>query len=148
MIVMVPFFLSYFFEKQIGLDGCEVYDIAAGNMCSYILADEGVVYSCGDGSYGRLGHGNSKSLSEFKRVEEMDEGATCIVAGDYHVAALIGEEKLYTWGFNMCGQLGHVNSPVTVPQHAKVTSIHTHYGWTDNDVLIAYCVFPGGPLGV
>lgn len=30
--------------------------------------------------------------------------------------------QVYSWGSNMCGQLGHVNSPVTVPQQAKVHS--------------------------
>ena len=28
--------------------------------------------------------------------------------------------QVYSWGSNMCGQLGHGNSPVTVPQQAKV----------------------------
>lgn len=28
--------------------------------------------------------------------------------------------QVYSWGSNMCGQLGHVNIPVTVPQQAKV----------------------------
>lgn len=32
--------------------------------------------------------------------------------------------QVYSWGSNMCGQLGHVNSPVTVPQQAKVSVSH------------------------
>lgn len=28
--------------------------------------------------------------------------------------------QVYSWGSNMCGQLGHINSPVFVPQQAKV----------------------------
>lgn len=28
--------------------------------------------------------------------------------------------QVYSWGSNMCGQLGHVNSSFVVPQQAKV----------------------------
>lgn len=35
--------------------------------------------------------------------------------------------QVYSWGSNMCGQLGHVSSPVTVPQQTKVHS-HGHRG--------------------
>jgi len=34
--------------------------------------------------------------------------------------------QVFSWGSNMCGQLGHVNSPVTVPQQAKVLGSVSH----------------------
>lgn len=44
--------------------------------------------------------------------------------------------QVYSWGSNMCGQLGHVNSPVTVPQQAKVHSENNNMFFTAQHVAV------------
>ncbi|KAM9710020.1 alsin-like isoform 2-T2 [Menidia menidia] len=80
------------------------------------------VWSWGRGSEGQLGHGDQlarlqplciKSLTGLEVIK--------VAAGSHHSLALTAQCQVYSWGSNMCGQLGHINSPVTVPQQAKLS---------------------------
>lgn len=72
------------------------------------LTDEGRVFSWGDGKYGKLGHGNEKSL----KVPKILNGTLCgilikqISTGQDHSAALSSDGTVYIWGSNQFGQLG------------------------------------------
>ncbi|KAM9486533.1 alsin [Clarias gariepinus] len=79
------------------------------------------VWTWGRGHEGQLGHGDTlprlqplciKSLSNKKVIK--------IVAGSSHSLALTAQCEAYSWGCNKLGQLGHMNSLSTVPQHVKM----------------------------
>ncbi|PWA31284.1 hypothetical protein CCH79_00002874, partial [Gambusia affinis] len=44
-----------------------------------------------------------------------------VAAGSHHSLALTAQCQVYSWGSNLCGQLGRVDGPVTVPQLAKLS---------------------------
>uniref|UniRef100_A0A672IXV8 Alsin Rho guanine nucleotide exchange factor ALS2 n=1 Tax=Salarias fasciatus TaxID=181472 RepID=A0A672IXV8_SALFA len=78
------------------------------------------VWSWGRGSEGQLGHGDHLARLQPLCIKSLTgEEVIRVAAGSHHSLALTAQCQVYTWGSNMCGQLGHVNSPVTVPQQVK-----------------------------
>ncbi|XP_064419608.1 alsin isoform X1 [Latimeria chalumnae] len=78
------------------------------------------VWSWGRGKDGQLGHGDIlprlqplciKSLSNKEVIQ--------VAAGSCHSLALTAKSQVYSWGSNSCGQLGHTESPSTIPRLAK-----------------------------
>ncbi|XP_024919902.1 alsin-like isoform X5 [Cynoglossus semilaevis] len=80
------------------------------------------VWSWGRGSEGQLGHGDQLARLQPLCVKSLTgKEVTRVAAGSHHSLALTAQCKVFSWGSNMCGQLGHVNSPVTVPQEVKLS---------------------------
>ncbi|XP_074550664.1 alsin-like isoform X2 [Halichoeres trimaculatus] len=80
------------------------------------------VWSWGRGSEGQLGHGDQLARLQPLCIKSLTgEEVIKVAAGSHHSLALTAQCQVYSWGSNMCGQLGHVNSPVTVPQLAKLS---------------------------
>ncbi|XP_077393602.1 alsin-like isoform X5 [Festucalex cinctus] len=79
------------------------------------------VWSWGRGSEGQLGHGDQLARLQPLCIKCLTgEEVIKVAAGSHHSLALTARCQVYSWGSNMCGQLGHVNSPVTVPQQTKL----------------------------
>uniref|UniRef100_A0A3Q3J027 Alsin-like PH-like domain-containing protein n=1 Tax=Monopterus albus TaxID=43700 RepID=A0A3Q3J027_MONAL len=80
------------------------------------------VWSWGRGSEGQLGHGDQLARLQPLCIKSLTgEEVIKVAAGSHHSLALTAQCQVYSWGSNMCGQLGHVNSPVTVPQQVKLS---------------------------
>uniref|UniRef100_A0A8P4G5H2 Alsin n=1 Tax=Dicentrarchus labrax TaxID=13489 RepID=A0A8P4G5H2_DICLA len=80
------------------------------------------VWSWGRGSEGQLGHGDQLARLQPLCIKPLTgEEVIQVAAGSHHSLALTAHCQVYSWGSNMCGQLGHVKSPVTVPQRAKLS---------------------------
>ncbi|KAM3608464.1 uncharacterized protein V6R79_026113 [Siganus canaliculatus] len=80
------------------------------------------VWSWGRGSEGQLGHGDQLAGLQPLCIKSLKgEEVIQVAAGSHHSLALTAHCQVFSWGSNMCGQLGHVNSPVTVPQQAKLS---------------------------
>ncbi|XP_041662616.1 stress-associated endoplasmic reticulum protein 2 isoform X2 [Cheilinus undulatus] len=80
------------------------------------------VWSWGRGSEGQLGHGDQLARLQPLCVKSLTgEEVIKVAAGSHHSLALTANCQVYSWGSNMCGQLGHINSPVTVPQLTKLS---------------------------
>ncbi|GLD59059.1 alsin-like isoform X3 [Lates japonicus] len=80
------------------------------------------VWSWGRGSEGQLGHGDQLARLQPLCIKSLTgEEVIKVAAGSHHSLALSAQCQVFSWGSNMCGQLGHVNSPVTVPQQAKLS---------------------------
>ncbi|XP_076603108.1 alsin-like isoform X2 [Chaetodon auriga] len=91
-------------------------------------ADDGLpsldteVWSWGRGSEGQLGHGDQLARLQPLCIKPLTgEEVIQVAAGSHHSLALTAHCQVYSWGSNMSGQLGHVNSPVTVPQQTKLS---------------------------
>ncbi|XP_026231827.1 alsin-like isoform X2 [Anabas testudineus] len=80
------------------------------------------VWSWGRGSEGQLGHGDQLARLQPLCIKSLTgEEVIKVAAGSHHSLAITAQCQVYSWGSNMCGQLGHVNSPITVPQQAKLS---------------------------
>lgn len=79
---------------------------------SVVVTRQGRIYSCGVGSRGRLGHGNSSNVFRFKRIEFFDdtEPVAEVAISNNHNLALTSDGKLYTWGYNNLYQLGFTST--------------------------------------
>ncbi|GMF58364.1 unnamed protein product [Phytophthora fragariaefolia] len=65
------------------------------------------VWSCGQNSYGELGHGDTASRKSFERIESLQQKDIIqIGAGNEHTIALTADGKVLTCGYNDNGQCG------------------------------------------
>lgn len=72
------------------------------------LTHDGIVYSWGDGDYGKLGHGGVATEKYPKQIQGALIGKVviCISAGFRHSACVTDSGELYTWGEGESGRLG------------------------------------------
>jgi len=84
--------------------------LSCGSDHTLVLAGVGYVWSCGDGYYGQLGHGDTADKLVLTLVgSEVFQGAQIVMvaAGGVHSMALGAEGRVWTWGWGRYGQLGH-----------------------------------------
>ncbi|XP_011609701.2 alsin-like isoform X2 [Takifugu rubripes] len=80
------------------------------------------VWSWGRGSEGQLGHGDQLARLQPLCIKTLSgEEVIQVAAGSHHSLAVTATCQVYSWGSNMCGQLGHDNSSFVVPQQAKLS---------------------------
>ena len=94
--------------KQVeALRGVRIVQVSCGDHHTLALDDAGVVYAWGWGKHGILGHGDEENARLPKRIEAL-KGIRCvsIEAGWSHSAVLTDDGKVYTWGWDLNGQLG------------------------------------------
>ena len=90
--------------------------VCAGDGFSVALDAHGQVHTCGKGNFGRLGHGDTVSLSAMKKIAWFGRNNVKIKdisAGGRHSLAISRENEetgtqqaLYGWGFNYYYQMG------------------------------------------
>lgn len=96
-----------FFEEY----GAKIKEVQCGNLHTLFLTDDGEVLSCGVGEYGRLGTGSTVDASSPMPLETLaNEDIVQISAGFDHSVALTKDGRIYSWGGNSNGQLGHADS--------------------------------------
>jgi len=84
--------------------------VSCGNDNTLVLAVTGLVWNCGKGEHGRLGHRDETNKMILTFIETGDRKGvdiTLIVAGGLHSMALEATGAVWTWGFGASGQLGH-----------------------------------------
>jgi len=92
-----------------------VASVSCGRSHALVLSVIGVVFSCGLGSQGQLGHGTLEFQSGLRVVEALEGlrmGEVC--AGGWHSMALSDTRDVYVWGWNNDGQLGLRQTQVRV----------------------------------
>lgn len=98
--------------------------------------DEKEVWSCGQNSYGELGHGDTITRKSFDRIEALQRRDVIQVsAGNEHSIILCGDGAVLTCGYNDNGQcgVGATNRVSTVMEMQKlgdqrVTQVHAYNG--------------------
>ncbi|XP_011071628.1 uncharacterized protein LOC105157032 [Sesamum indicum] len=100
-------FLPKILESASALDA---QNIAFGSRHAVLITRQGQVFSWGDGSGGKLGHGLEADISNPKLIDGL--GGLDIVSigcGEYHTCAVTLNGDLYTWGdgIHNFGLLGH-----------------------------------------
>ena len=65
------------------------------------------MFSWGNGAFGALGHGDTRTKAQPQRIDRLwSSGIVQVACGDNHSAALSIDGRMYTWGFGKHGQLG------------------------------------------
>ena len=96
-------------------EGVKITQIACGGRHAVALDDEGMVWTWGQGEYGRLGHGGSSDITEPEPLEFFEEEGACslVRSGSSYCATLTKDGKVFTWGKNNDGQLG-IGNPLSM----------------------------------
>ncbi|KAF1371961.1 hypothetical protein PFLUV_G00276500 [Perca fluviatilis] len=80
------------------------------------------VWSWGHGEHGQLGHGDSLARLQPLCIKSLNNKEVVrVAAGAHHSLALTAQSQVFSWGSNSSGQLGHMESPSTVPRLAKLS---------------------------
>ena len=107
--------------------------VACGGGHVLALAGAGDVYAFGANDSGQLGLGHRAPRDSPARVAggllAGAEGVLCVAAGDTHSAAVTASGRVYTWGGNERGQLGHgrasLGEDALVPKRVGVAATDT-----------------------
>ncbi|XP_037554244.1 E3 ubiquitin-protein ligase HERC2 [Nematolebias whitei] len=136
--------------------GHRVIQVACGSRDAQTLAltDEGLVFSWGDGDFGKLGRGGSEGCNIPQNIERLNGQSVCqIECGAQFSLALTKSGIVWTWGKGDYFRLGHgTDVHVRKPQmveglrgkkivHVAVGALHCLavtetgqvYAWGDND---------------
>ncbi|XP_031694188.1 E3 ubiquitin-protein ligase HERC2-like, partial [Anarrhichthys ocellatus] len=136
--------------------GHRVIQVACGSRDAQTLAltDEGLVFSWGDGDFGKLGRGGSEGCNIPQNIERLNGQAVCqIECGAQFSLALTKSGVVWTWGKGDYFRLGHgTDVHVRKPQmveglrgkkivHVAVGALHCLavtetgqvFAWGDND---------------
>eukprot|EP00257_Ricinus_communis_P008901 XP_002527043.2 PH, RCC1 and FYVE domains-containing protein 1 [Ricinus communis] len=96
-------------ESTVVLD---VQNIACGGRHAALVTKQGEVFSWGEESGGRLGHGVDSDVLHPKLIDSLSNiNIELVACGEYHTCAVTLSGDLYTWGdgtYNF-GLLGHGN---------------------------------------
>ncbi|XHF16904.1 RTX toxin [Corallococcus interemptor] len=90
--------------------------ITVGETHSCALMATGKVRCWGRNQYGQLGYGNTNNIGDDEQpwqAGDVDLGgatATDVVAGSNHTCALLSNDKMLCWGYNLEGQLGYAHA--------------------------------------
>ena len=149
--------VSQWRPKQVkALSDHRVIQVACGSRDAQTLAltDEGMVFSWGDGDFGKLGRGGSDGCSFPQNVEKLNGIGICqIECGAQFSLALSRSGLVWTWGKGDYFRLGHgsdqhVRKPTVVEclrgkkiVHVAVGALHCLavsdagqvFAWGDND---------------
>lgn len=85
--------------------------VACGHLHTMIVTEHGRLFAFGHGVEGRLGLGDTNDRDMPVEVGAAHFGGVRIAyvaAGTFHSGAVTSEGRVYTWGSNMHGALGHV----------------------------------------
>eukprot|EP00257_Ricinus_communis_P025881 XP_025013295.1 ultraviolet-B receptor UVR8 isoform X3 [Ricinus communis] len=110
------------------LDSFVITHISAGWSHSGFVSDKGCVFTCGDGSFGQLGHGDNNSHATPVQVSYFaNRHVHQIACGMRHSLVLLKVDgHLYTWGRGFPG-----TSDVFTPRHlvSSLQFIKVALGW-------------------
>jgi alpha-tubulin suppressor-like RCC1 family protein len=111
----------------------DVQTVACGGRHAVLVTKQGEMYSWGEESGGRLGHGVDADVAQPKLIDSLvGTNIELVACGEYHTCAVTLSGDLYTWGdgsFNY-GLLGHGNEVCHwVPKriNGPLEGIHVSY---------------------
>ncbi|XP_047317811.1 PH, RCC1 and FYVE domains-containing protein 1 [Impatiens glandulifera] len=105
--VKVDSLLPKALESAVVLD---VQNIACGERHAALVTKQGEVFSWGEESGGRLGHGVDSDVLQPKLIDTLSNiNIELVACGENHTCAVTLSGDLYTWGNGHFGLLGHGN---------------------------------------
>lgn len=104
------------------VDGVNVAVLAAGSLHNCVLLSDNTIQCWGFSEYGQLGRttGTEYSSSVVAPLENPDFGANttilALAAGSHHNCALLSDNTIHCWGYNIAAQLGRITESALVYQ--------------------------------
>lgn len=94
--------------EVVTLRGERIVGIAACGFHSAFLSDQGMVWTCGEGRFGRLGHGDEDDKDVPTHVSNFPEDCVVVevACGGFHSACVDSKGRVWVWGGGEHGQLG------------------------------------------
>ena len=94
-----------------GLRDVKVIELSTGTSHLMLRTESGDIFSCGDGAYGRLGHGTDESAATPRLIEGLQTErygkAVQVSAGEWHSLILSESGWVYSFGSGVNGRHGH-----------------------------------------
>jgi alpha-tubulin suppressor-like RCC1 family protein len=114
-----------------GFLGFDIASISCGGLHTACLSSRGEIFTFGLGKDGRLGHGNEDNSHRPQMVQFFGRIKIAqVICGGHHTSALDVEGRIWTWGFDDDGRLGHGTPghqfiPLVVESlvHKKIVSV-------------------------
>ena len=95
-------------KKVEALAGQRVVAVSAGFAHSLAITADCAVWSWGDGSFGRLGHGDRQDQLLPEKIEALaGQRVVAVSAGFAHNLAITADGAVWSWGDGGFGRLGH-----------------------------------------
>ena len=93
--------------QKVNLPPCK--EVSCGIRFAICLSEDGFIYSFGCNNFGQLGIGNNvKSYNTPQKIESLCD-VEFIECGGEHVFCKTENNEVYSWGYNIYGQLGTGN---------------------------------------
>ncbi|XP_062868147.1 probable E3 ubiquitin-protein ligase HERC1 [Trichomycterus rosablanca] len=93
---------------------CQTQQVVCGQNCTFLVQSSGAVLAVGEGSYGRLGQGNSDDLYTPTLISALQGYVVTQLVTSYgsdgHSLALTETGEVFSWGDGDYGKLGHGNT--------------------------------------
>lgn len=124
------------------LNSVNVVKATAGDYHSLFLADDGVVYTCGNNSSGQLGLGNNEHVTTPTKIALMlHETVVGMAAGGCGTLLLTEKGQVFSMGIGTHGQMGHGNTedikePRLIQALADMKAIYIASGGCHSVVLM------------
>ena len=120
-ILINPSIIS--FPKKIKIDS-----ISTGKNFSILLSTNGICFGLGSNDFGELGLDDSESEGrtfreipeEIEKLSKFNERIIQVRCGFKHVICISRNGRVYTWGNNSFGQLGHINTGNNFPNVVNI----------------------------
>lgn len=120
-------------------DGDRPVSVVAGRGTSFIITEQGALYSYGHNNFGVLGHENTTPVQTPLRMSPLLRKVVIkVAAGNSHTLALTDYDEVFSWGKNDKGQLGlgheskfeitvnQVNFPLAKYKVTDISCGHSH----------------------
>ncbi|CAJ1931681.1 unnamed protein product [Sphenostylis stenocarpa] len=121
-------------KAVMSLDGYFITHVAAGWSHSGFVSDTGCVFTCGDGTFGQLGHGDYAShCLPVKLSCFVDQRVVQVACGMRHSLVLLKDctrTQVYGFGSGKRGQLGVGNNKVKSVNFPRVVN-----GFEDDEIV-------------
>ena len=125
------------FTKVSFLEGKGIVSVGAGNEHTVFVCEDGKVFVTGYNDNGQCGLGHTEQLKQPQQVvalEGEDIAQVFVYNGCEHSLAVTRDGKLYSFGYNYRGQLGHGSTTIeSVPRLVK--------GLLSRKVVLAACSY-------
>jgi alpha-tubulin suppressor-like RCC1 family protein len=97
-----PKIIKYLEENNV-----KIMSISSGDIHSCIISSSKELYSFGNGSYGKLGHGSYEDMKRPYKLEAfVNSKVDQVICGSYNTMAITTDERIFAWGKNAHGMLG------------------------------------------
>lgn len=115
--------------------GRQVLAVSCGAEHTIAMCQDGL-FSWGGSSHGQLGHGDRLNRTRPVQIGTLaDKNVVSVVCGQYHCLALDGDQRVWSWGWGVHGQLGLQSTDdrlfpvhVSVLDYKEISFIAAGYG--------------------